>query len=1184
MRDKGICKILEFLVFFVVVASCITLCIAVEDNTENSASANVVATSSNIKLYLSGENLSENYDQKLEQISFMDGGISSKVAVRKRFIYDDGDNWTWGNYFLGGDINGASYGYRLFLASDSSTTFKIEININGTTVATFPLLTVPYNQKYQPFSENVTGLDPTTSRGDKVTLKITKISGSRGSILLYVVPLYITIPPLACDEIWVGNTSYGGEVWFTVSENKVKSFRLFTKGASGDVINETGDKVGSSYNEWIFSRTINATIINNQFTYSLTHGENVEEILGVFTSDRNANGTFGLQVEGFYSSKFTCIYPLISWNATKVYAPTETPVHQSDRNTVTPTKSYLRECEDVDDYTVGNPNIWRTHASQKKVLGQFGCESKPPWNSKSGYAKYNNIHLIETGNLSIMIRYSCNNAHSTPISIYFDDEPKPRRIFYTQNTHDWNTFRETDKINLGATIAGYHSLTFKTEGVKYGAADLDYFILSTQSNQSNQKEIRAAQEEVIFATDNVLSAISPDDEEFLDTVEFKTFLFFYENTDERGFTIDSTACPIGNSASSGFYLTLIPIAIERGWISYEDGYQRVNTTLNNYYDDPGDPDDFYVESEHGFFPHWFHQETGKWNEVDCFSSIDTAIFMAGVLTVSQYFADTEIETVATKLYEDVDWEWMLNGSDTLSMGWRPDTGFLSSRWQGYNEGMLAVLLALGSPTHFIPDESWDAWTRTYKQAEYTYENQSYTFVESTSTSLFTYQYPLIWFDLRDKTDRTGINYPQNSVNATLENRAYCIENPKNHKGYGSNVWGLTACECPLHESNYGAHGPRQDDDGTVSPAGVGGSIIFTPHESVEALRYMNDSYGAMLWGKYGFKDAFNLDIDWFSSTYIGIDQGAILTMIENYRSGLVQSLFMQNEFAEKAMQKAGFTDMDTTSPAITRVEKKNNKVVARVVDNTGVRSVVLYWNDSKAEMVWERQNYSAEVPDDIAWYYIKAEDENGNVATSRIFFPSETPKLPKEEVITLPFDAPSGSLLVDRFDDCMSKKGAGAWQGGSSTPEDCVIMFDSSVNRNETGCSMKIRYDVKKKGAYNGAWIKLDNLDLRDYKELVFWIKGDGKEGYTTKFKIELKSPKGRGEYVVRDATNSWKKITVSLNEFKTSAGAYEIDLSDVTEFTIVFEDWRVTDKEGVIYIDDLYFTPKVTPTPNANT
>jgi len=409
------------------------------------------------------------------------------------------------------------------------------------------------------------------------------------------------------------------------------------------------------------------------------------------------------------------------------------------------------------------------------------------------------------------------------------------------------------------------------------------------------------------------SLAEEDDEEFLEMVENKTFLFFYENTDERGFTIESTAWPIGSIASSGFYLTSIPIAIERKWITHEEGYQRVLTTLNSYYDDPNDPDDFYVENEHGFFPHWFHQETGKWNEIDCFSSIDTAILMAGVLTVRQYFPDTEIETVATNLYEDVDWEWMLNGGDTLSMGWRPDTGFLSSRWEGYNEGMLAVLLALGSPDHSIPDESWDAWTRTYKPAKYTYNNQSYTFIESSSTSLFTYQYPHIWFDFKGKSDKKGINYYQNSVNATFENRAYCIENPNDHKGYGPNVWGLTACECPLHEFNYEAHGPRQNDDGTVSPAGACGSMIFTPDESIEALRYMKNTYGDMeflngeiFWGKYGFKDAINLEINWSSPTYIGINQGAILTMTENYRSQLVQNLFMQNEYAKKAMQKAGF--------------------------------------------------------------------------------------------------------------------------------------------------------------------------------------------------------------------------------------------------------------------------------------
>lgn len=402
-------------------------------------------------------------------------------------------------------------------------------------------------------------------------------------------------------------------------------------------------------------------------------------------------------------------------------------------------------------------------------------------------------------------------------------------------------------------------------------------------------------------------------EEFLDSIEKQTFLFFYENTDEKGLTIESTAWPVGSIASSGFYLTSIPIAVERGWISYDEGYKRVLATLNSYYDDPEDTYDFYVESEHGFFPHWFYQETGKWNGIDCFSSIDTAIFMAGVLTVRKYFSGTEIEVLATKLYENVDWKWMLNGSDTLSMGFRPETGFLQARWQGYNEGMLAVLLAMGSPTHPISNKGWDAWTRTYKSVNYTHVNQSYAFIESTSTSLFTYQYPHIWFDLCGKTDKFGINYFQNSVNAVLENRAYCIENPKKHTGYNSKVWGLTACECPLHPAYYGAHGPRQDDDGTIAPTAAGGSIIFTPNKSIEALRYMNNTYGYNLWGRYGFKDAFNLNTDscnigWFSPTYISIDQGAILAMIENYRSRLIQRLFMQNEYVKDAMQKAGFTE------------------------------------------------------------------------------------------------------------------------------------------------------------------------------------------------------------------------------------------------------------------------------------
>lgn len=517
-------------------------------------------------------------------------------------------------------------------------------------------------------------------------------------------------------------------------------------------------------------------------------------------------------------------------------------------------------------------------------------------------------------------------------------------------------------------------------------------VASTVWYYLNEKKINPFKINNIYNDSGDLCKVNYD-ELFLDDLEFRTFLFFYENTDEMGFTIESTAWPTSSIASSGFYLTSIPIAVERGWINYEDGYKMALTTLNSYYDDPNDQDDFYVESKNGFFPHWFDRKTGKWNGVDCFSSIDTSIFMAGVLTVRQYFAGTEIENISTKLYENVDWEWMLNGSDTLSMGWNNDTGFLQSRWEGYNEGMLAVLLALGSPTHPIDNETWNAWTKTYNYKNYNYGNHNYSFVESSSTSLFTYQYPHVWFDFRGKTDKSGINYFQNSINATLENRDYCIKNPNNHTGYGVNVWGLTASECPLHNYNYGAHGPRQCDDGTISPAGAGGSIIFTPKESIEALRYMNETYGNNLCGKYGFKDAFNLGINWYSPTYIGIDEGVILTMIENYRSGLVQSLFMNNECIKNAMQKAEFTDIDTTPPVIMHVERNNNTITATIIDNTNISSVFLCFNNSTIEMNSNGQNYSANLSNDTAIYYITANDRCGNNVTSRVFILSEIPKL-----------------------------------------------------------------------------------------------------------------------------------------------------------------------------------------------
>jgi hypothetical protein len=673
-----------------------------------------------------------------------------------------------------------------------------------------------------------------------------------------------------------------------------------------------------------------------------------------------------------------------------------------------------------------------------------------------------------------------------------------------------------------------------------------------------------------------LPHFSKDAQALLDVVQRHTFLFFWEQTDERGFTIESTAWPIGSIASSGFYLTSIPIAIERGWVLYEDGRDRVLTTLRSYAD--------FVENEHGFFPHWFDQETGKWNGVDVFSSIDTAILMAGVLAVRQYFAglegavEQEIVGIATDLYEAVDWDWMTNKGCTLTMGWRPDTGFHPARWTGYNEGTLAVLLALGSPTHPITkqrcDDPWQEWARAYNWAEYVYGDQTYRFIESTSTSLFTYQYPQIWFDLRDKKDSFLIDYFRNSRMASLENRAYCMENPGGYIGYGPDLWGLTACECPLHDTYYGAHGPRQEDDGTVAPTGVISSIVFTPEETIAALVYMYETCAEKLWGRYGFRDAFNLNIEWFSPTYIGIDQGAILTMIENYRTGFVWSLFMQNEYAKEALRRAGFVGADSTPPAIVHgpfLADRSPVIKVKVTDNTGVDSVALYFNDAVVNMHKNGLLYTAQIPVEVTRYRVEATDVNGNLAVVEY----NRGRIPwvhtvKEPSRWVPEDAPLGATLIENFDDCcVCRYSLGAWYGGTSMPQDALVMLDGEVKRGEVGCSLKIAYNVQS-GMFNGAWIKLNGLDLRDSGELVFWVKGDESKGYTTTFKIELKSTGGRAEYVVEGVTELWKQVAIPLNEF----AAYNIDWSNVAELSVIFEDWRATQKRGVIYIDDIYLTP----------
>lgn len=415
------------------------------------------------------------------------------------------------------------------------------------------------------------------------------------------------------------------------------------------------------------------------------------------------------------------------------------------------------------------------------------------------------------------------------------------------------------------------------------------------------------------------------DSVFLDLVQRASFDFFWQEANaSNGLIKDRSAsgapCSI---ASVGFGLTAIAVAIEHGWITREQGRERVLNTLKTFWTKPQGRETSGRIGYKGFFYHFLDMNTGlrTWNSE--LSSIDTALLLAGILDMKQYFTNTDaaendIRALADSIYYRVDWNWMRNFQPNLTLGWHPETGFINAWWGGYNEAMIMTLLGIGSPTHPIPATAWNAWTSGYQwQTQY---GQTYVIFPP----LFGHQYSHCWIDFRNLQDAymrgKGIDYFENSRRATLAARAYCIANPRGHKGYGENVWGITACDGP---TGYAARGapPAQNDDGTIAPTAAASSIPFTPQESLAAMRYMYDTYRAQLWMKYGFRDAFNLNANWWGPDVIGIDEGPIVLMIENYRTGKVWQRFMQNADVQRGLEKAGFTRVNavaeppTTSPA-----------------------------------------------------------------------------------------------------------------------------------------------------------------------------------------------------------------------------------------------------------------------------
>lgn len=398
--------------------------------------------------------------------------------------------------------------------------------------------------------------------------------------------------------------------------------------------------------------------------------------------------------------------------------------------------------------------------------------------------------------------------------------------------------------------------------------------------------------------------VSAQEQAFLEDLSRRSFQFFWENADPDtglvadrvrtdGSPPDASHRDVASIASTGFGLTALCIAAERRWIRPREARERVLRTLY-----------FFAErmpQEHGWFYHFVNMRTGERVWKSELSSIDTTLLLAGILTARQYYRhDREIYRHATKVYERIDFPWMLNNHPTLlSMGWHPETGFINARWDNYSEHPMLYLMAIGSARHRIKPDSWYAWERNWNH----YKGYSYL----GTAPLFTHQYSHAWVDFRHRREikASRVNYFENSVIATRAHREFCIELSHKFPGYSANVWGISASDSVKGYQAWGGPPATHDIDGTVVPCAAGGSLMFTPDIAVPALRTMYEKYGDRIYGRYGFTDAFNPNTGWVNPDVIGIDVGIILLSAENLRTGNVWRWFMRNREIQQAMRLVG---------------------------------------------------------------------------------------------------------------------------------------------------------------------------------------------------------------------------------------------------------------------------------------
>ncbi len=405
------------------------------------------------------------------------------------------------------------------------------------------------------------------------------------------------------------------------------------------------------------------------------------------------------------------------------------------------------------------------------------------------------------------------------------------------------------------------------------------------------------------------------DSELMDKVQEHTFKYFWdfghpfsgmarERSDASAYGGQSP--DIVTSGGSGFGVMAIIVGVERNYISRVEATERLNTIT-----------DFILNGDrfHGALPHWYNGNTGK---VIPFSTednggdlVETSFMIQGLLTARQYFdrdnsEEKELRDKINLIWDEVEWDWYTNNRKSLTWHWSPEYNFnINLQLKGQNETLITYILAASSRTHSIEPDVYDnGWAsgNDFINGRVYYQKFELPLGPDFGGPLFFAHYSFLGLNPEDLSDKYA-NYWDQNVNHTLINREYCIRNPKNFQGYGSTSWGLTASD---DNQGYSAHSPT-NDNGTITPTAALSSMPYTPDESLQALRNFYYNFNGKLWGQYGFYDAFNKSANWYSDQYLAIDQGPIIVMIENYRTGLLWDLFMSCPEVKAGLTKLGFT-------------------------------------------------------------------------------------------------------------------------------------------------------------------------------------------------------------------------------------------------------------------------------------